>query len=334
MSEQVWEERPNEKKVRRIAKTISNIPSGYIEMKLSSCGKLSVPSKIHVKDYTIEDIFKVSEEHGNIVKNILSIMDNIIFEDINPYDLHEEDLKEILVSVYNSFWSPYIRDYNFLALANKEDLDDLEETKSKEVRYKFEKGEYELSVDINLRELKTKPILKELVEPLTLSDKEGKDVLQIRLPRIGDIIIATEFIEEKFAHEEQVFMSMDFSTANATQREAYENYQEIRTYELYKTLRALQIQGTMTDDGFKDLTDVAIETKLEAFNQVPYSAWVAFDSEIKKQKLEDFGIIDTVEIISPITNNKIIRSCLFQLMELIPTSKLQNSSRYNFRFGS
>ena len=339
-------------------KGAGTVPSGFREILPSSCGKLSVPHKLRIRDYTVDNIFKISENSNNILKSILEVLKEVIFEDVDPYSLHEKELEEILVSIYTSFWSPVIKDYNYLALANEEDFEALKEMsrdrainsipnfseKSEEEKEKllegiaeksytdFIEGKVEYFTNIDLQKLKTKPIPKEFKEPIIIKDKEtGSPVFSFRLRRIGDVFKATDYIEKEFVYEDQAFANFD-KEKEPEKVEEFESYVKDKTHKFYTAVKALQIVAYDFGEGLKDLE--SIEEKIEAFSKISYSYWLAVDKIVEDFDLENFGIQTNVEVVSPITNKVCNRRCHFRPLDFIHSYELQSDIKYDFGFGS
>ncbi len=345
---EVKQEKEVEEKVEtKPKKSKEVIPSEFkLAVKLSSAGKLSCPETIHVRDYLIDDILRISKDTTNILESMLDVLDSMVYEDIDPYLLHERELEELMLNVYANYWSPIVRDYDYRFMALEEDLDAMKEyfterlamdgslefeeieKKAEEKVEQFRNGDYEQNVDIVLSDLKTKVIKKDFKEPIVLKDKSGKELLAVRLQRIGDPIIAKQFVEKQMAYEEQKFAEFDEEKATVEEREEFINYVETKEIMLAKTLSALRL---IRVNG-KELN--AIEEKLESFNEkVFFSQWSAVNRMIEEKQLEEFGIDPVVELKSPFTGKPVKRRCHFRLLELIPADQQSESSEYDIGFG-
>ncbi len=301
-------------------------PPEYVEISLSSCGKLGLPAKVHVRDYLASDVLKlaaITEE--NVVETLLGILDNMIYEEVDIYKMHEKDMEEILVNVHLRFWGSVIENYPYEA--KSEDYENLTPSQ----KQMFEMGRDPFVTDVNLGALKTIPIKEEFNGKFTIKDPDKKINVTFTLPRIGNASLIKKFGESKFATLEEKFSVVKMLLRQQKEGEKVtidpKLYQEYVDFcgerdEFYLMLsQALMIEAV---DGVDCKT---IAEKIDAYKKVSLQTWVKCNEVI--ETLDGFGIDPMVEIPDPKEDGKtVIRKVRFQLVDLIPTYRLPDSNGF------
>jgi len=301
-------------------------PPEYVEISLSSCGKLGLPAKLHVRDYLASDVLKLAAiTEDNVVETLLGILDNMIYEDVDIYKMHEKDMEEILVNVHLRFWGSLIENYPYEA--KSEDYENLTPSQ----KQMFDMGRDPFVTDINLGSLKTIPIKEEFKGKFTVKDPDKKINVTFSLPRIGNASIIKKFGESKFATLEEKFSVVKMLLRQQKEGEKVtidpKLYQEYVDFcgerdEFYLMLsQALMIEAI---DGVECKT---IAEKIEAYKKVSLQTWVKCNEVI--DSLSEFGIDPMVELPDPKEEGKtVIRKVRFQLVDLIPTYRLPDSNGF------
>jgi len=285
---------------------------------------------------------------NNLLKDLLNILCDVIYEDVNPYDLHEKELEEIMLNIYGAFWNPTIEGYYYPSMLT----DEQEEEELKE--YNLENGLKDaeqktmsdfqvdmLYTKIPIKSLGTKPIDKDFKEPIYCKSEQDKLELWIRLPRVGDALIAQDFVEKLYAAQEQIYKKEGVISYGHPKYEEYAKYQSERTMDYGVAVTAqclIKINGTITKENGEIVTyDNAtilhnLEEQMEIYKRIPRSFWNYCFSELRKHE-DSFGIDPEVEVVSPITKKLVERRARFQLMELIPSGEVQATTGYVSRYG-
>lgn len=314
----------------------TSIPPGYHEITLSSCGRLSTPLKIHVRDYYNADVLRISQSQDNVFKEILNFLVDGIYEDVNPYMLHEKELEEIMLNIYGAFWDPIIKGYYYPSMLTDEQ--ELEELKAFNDSHNLTGTENEkkflgqisqdfLYVDIDIRKIDIKPISLEFKEPIVCTSEKDGITLYLRLPRVGDILDATNYVDKVYAIQDQIFKSKG---------EIGPTHPDYDEYVKYATDRSMDIGIAVVAKCLLKMNDEIIDGNLErqmnVYKSIPRTFWSYCWSEVKKHQ-DSFGANPEVEVISPITKQKVKRRCQFQLVDLIPSGEVPESSGYACRYG-
>lgn len=288
----------------------------YIKIKLDSLGLLDAPEVLHVRNYTMDDALEMSlASQENALETMIAVIGRMIKEEgFNPAYLHEDEMREILLTVYASFWSSEIPlPFPF--------TDEELEAMSPEDLQKVEDGFYKAQVDI--RKIKTTPLREDFKEPIKISIK-GQDVY-FRLSRIKDALEAKSHVEKMFLKEERKLSDL-ISKENKTPEEqrTIDDFERRKTRELMRAIQA----AVLVRVGSKNLE--TLQDKLKYYQQVSIPFWKAYGDITDKVK---FGINPDVEVIHPITKETVIRRFQFRFLDFISALDLQGDSDYSFSFG-
>lgn len=306
-----------------------------LKIELCSAGRLSAPPILNVTDYRMEDVIKLSMiSEDNIIKNLLEVLQARVQEDFDVRKLHENEMEEILLNIYVNFWSRIILDYPYPW--TEKELDELLETGIiSQNRYDRIKEKKEIpTTDINLSNVVINEISEDFKEPIFIS-KDKDNGFGMRLSRVGDFLLAEEYTKKKFSVQDKRFsdvkiaiQSEDITKIEGERVKAYIDYERQRAVSFLEYKQALLISFVKKDGQKKVVT--TIEEKVHEYRKMPKTVWDLYNDKVEKMK---FGANHDVEMISPFTKQPVIRRCLFQVMDFIPTNIVSDSSGYSISFG-
>lgn len=300
---------------------------------LCSQGKLSCPQPLHVKNVNLDDLLALSsEDEISQQKSVIAVLENITKEGIDGTQLTEQEIIQIFLYVYGSFYSPEL-EFPYT-------LDEEEETLLKnnnpEILKAYKRGDHSWRVTIPITSLKFKDLPENFKEPITLKDKNGFEV-SFRLPRFGDSIIVQQAINRAYTKEEESLFpiikklekedeSGEFNTeVTLEQREKVKSYLTRKSRDYIKYILALQLVKV----GKKSLS--TIPEKIEAVNSIPLPLWTKFN-KVTSEEL-NFGIIEENEVTSPITGKKVLRRLSFRPMEILQNFNKETDNEVTIHFG-
>lgn len=310
------------------------VPPEYLKVNLSSLGKLNMPAVVHVRDYTGEDAFKlgIADDH-RFFEVLVSIVNNMIYEEIDANDLHENELVEIMLNIFVNFWSTHIQNYPFPV--TDEDWKHISETMKKEI----DAGTEHLLIDINIAKVKTDLIDEKFNEPIHFK-KDKLDVSFI-LPRVGHIFITQEYILNQFYRESEEFHRIEnLIQFNAKLHEndiesiKYIDPIEQAKFDKYldsKLALTAKVQSAQTIHSYKGKVLETLEEKLDVYDKLDSAVWANLNKVI--EKYSGFGVDSNVEVESPITKEMVTRRFRFQLLDFIPNAELRGDAEYAVTFG-
>lgn len=297
-----------------VKKTIDDAEYTAI-VKLSSCGKLGLPAILHVKDYSFEDtVLLAKATDQNESKIILSIIKNVVYEDIDITKVTAQDALEILMTIQGTFYSSYIDGLKYYAddTLTGEDL-----ISQDNVRV----------ATIPISKINTIPLKPELTTPINIETKNCK--VKFDYPRLIHDSLAIEYINNKFAEEDNLMNQIKLKIKNHTETfeelNRYSEYSERRFNELITTINALQLleyNGKVLD---------SIDEKVMYINRVPGAIMAIFNTMIREKF--KFGIDPEVTFEDEIDEKLITRRFNFRFSHFLQTMEYRNAADVRISFG-
>ena len=311
----------------------SKSPPGYVPVKLSSNGRLGTPSIIHVKDYTGRDVLDLSmSTNDNQLETIVNVINNIVYEDIDVENLHENDLEEILINVYVNFWANALIDIPFPV--TKDDLNSLTDKQQADL----ESGNWKPTVDLPLSKLDTKLLDDRFKETINI-EHAGRKVKFV-LPRVGHLVRAGKLVSRKYIKEEsrwnKVTNVLRQSQANLDEVDGLlrdmlgEEYFDYIDYTRRKTADLLLVKQAMCIVEVDGEIKKTVDEKIKAYDDVTLTMWQEL-AEI--QQNYPFGVNHDIEVVSPIDNKPVVRRFSFRLQDFFPEVRDKEFSECTVSFG-
>jgi len=306
--------------------------SKYITVKLSSLGKLNAPQILHVRNFNMDDAIELSVAGDDkLLEQTITTLNGMVKEGFDCSLLHEDELKELLLTIYANFWNSEISGYEYPW--EEDELKEVDEVRAERIRL----GKENLECSISIKSIKTSTINEKFKEPIKIT-KDGLTIT-FRLPRIKDLLVAKAYVENKYAKQEKEFSNIeaklkehDVSEWESVVKEnfpdVYSDYYKYRNGKQYDMIRVIQSQ--LIEKIAKTKLDT-IEKKLEAYTNIDFGFWSKYNEIIKEYA--QFGIDEEVEVISPLTHKPAIRRFQFRFMDFIRSLELPDNSGYTVEFG-
>jgi len=311
---------------------IDSVPSNYIPIELKSCGKLSLPKIIHIKDYNAEDIMKLNISNGNndaFLKALLGIIKKNIYEEIDIMKIHEKELEEIMLTLCNNFWNKTVEkvypidkeEYELLSPQQKESLENEEGIKT---------------ITIPISKINLEYINQNFSEPIKIVN--GNNTIMLRLSRAGDTLLASEYVDDLYYKEEKQFeklkeiMEYNKNTKNDSVKKdilpsELKKYQELMRNKAVTFLEAIQAYTIVSYNG-KDITTLEEAMKIS----VPQKVWNQYNLFVEEKCT--FGVSGEIEIVSPYINKKYSRRFHFQFLDFLPNDEYEKDEGISISFGN
>lgn len=303
-----------------------DIPSGYIPVELSTEGKLYAPAKFHIRNFTTEDLMGIAfTDDEQLPIKVIDMVDKLVYEDdVSVKDFHEAEVIETLKILYETFYSPVIKDAEYKP--TKEDLEWLANNHGGEDSEEYRALERSLSskkwapkVDIDLSKVSTYKLPENFKSRATIKKKNGFTCVY-SMPKYGDVITLKEFTDLIFSEKDKQFASISrtlkfkqdseerwrrgeninlasIPQVPKKQLEEYNEYTLERSVFLMIALRALHLE----EINGQDLSRVPLEKRFELAKdpELDYSTFKKVSETFANYPI---GVNNKVPIINPITN--------------------------------
>lgn len=308
----------NKTKDQEIVKKVEeapSIPANYIPVKLSSVGKLGFPAVVHVRDYQFEEALQMAEfTTENITEVIIEILNSVIFEDVDIGEAHRQDVLEILLHIYGTWYSPKLETNKYYVNLDLEG----EEREDKS----------NISVaTIPINAIKTTPLPKDSKLPITF--KKGDFEVKLILPKVRNEVIASKFVEEKYAEEENELGEIikRVKSGKYTQKE----FSQYQAHLNRKGKDYLRIMQALIIGAFNGKNLDTLEEKIQVLPEIPLSVWSSYRKAVEEHF--HFGIEPEVEFMCSINHKPITRRFQFRPFHFIPSLEQRDGSGFDVSLG-
>lgn len=317
-AEDLFVRKENLQKETEIANKVEKavtIPSDYLTIKLSSLGKLGFPAIVHVRDYTFEEAIKMAElSEENVTEVLIDILNNVIFEDVDIRNAHRQDILEILLSIYGTWYSATLENFRYFVNL---DLPENEKEKKENISV----------ATLPINSLKTVSLKKKAKLPIKIA--KGDFEVELVLPKVENELIASKFIEEKYVEKEnelsEVIQKVKNGIANKKEQKAYDELQRQKGIDFLRVAQSLLI------DSFNGKKLENLSEKLETIQKIPLNVWAIYNNEISKNFT--FGVSQEVEFECSINHTPITRSFQFREIHFLPSLVQENHSGFSVSLG-
>lgn len=301
------------------------VPNRYIPVQFCTLGKLSAPEKLHFRNYTLEEAAELSAmREENYLEKLITTLNNMVWEDFDCANLHEEELKEVMLNIRYNFWGQSLDNVPYYI---NEDLEEPEELNRKD-NIGF--------ATLSLQEVaqKVRNLTSEFREPIKVETPEGS-VVRFRLPRVTDDLLAKKYVDSVFSDEEKKFANIRLqlrtsdnidlnNVENPDQFLEYLNLVEKKESLFFKARAVQRIIGL--DD--KELT--SIDEQFAAAKEIDLTVWndlYGVDQQI------DFGVNSEISFYDEQTQQTKTRRFQFRPLVFVPDMESRNDSRNAVSFG-
>ena len=336
------------KEVNKVFEEVRDVPPGYVNIKLSTKGKVGAPASFWIRDFIPEDlaVLATTPENDMPIK-VVEILDKMIWNPdpnniISVKNFHEKEVIETLLDIYELFyttvfadqtWIPTDEDYEFLA----EKYGGKKSAAYREQVQALEDGDWKPKFDLDISKLdyyelpedfKTSVRVKKTVagEPISIKFSLPKDGDFITLKffidemykkedqrwkRIGEIIKFREDAKERLVKGENVNLS-SIPNVPDNEYEGYKKYEEEKVIFTMTATKALYIQ----EFNGVDYSHTPLVEKINVARdpRVTYALFQQAQTMFDKLK---FGYKEEITVFDPIMQKVVNRNYTFQLSDLL-----------------
>jgi hypothetical protein len=332
-------------KARREYDEKFNCPEGFIEVRLSTLGKIGAPPVFHIRNFSTEDVMNINltEQTERPIK-LIKILQGLIYEkDVDIKRFHQKEIIEVLLLMYECFftdvfpnqtWAPTDEDWDFIA--EQSGGKDTDEFKRKERALRT--GQWKPVFDINIaKDIKYFEMNPDIKINAQISKKYGNKnfTCTFSLPRFGDIVTLRSFVDTMYREKDKQFAAITETLKFRKDMEARlaqgENIDirkipnipkaeedKLREYETEKSLfifRATIAMYLIEFDG-ENIADVPLEKKL-ALAQDPRLDFSTFQLVQEHFDKLEFGMKEEITVLDPIMNKVVTRKHPFRLDDIL-----------------
>jgi hypothetical protein len=336
-----------ESQIAEAAKQVDSsnaIPSGYLEIKLSSAGKYGAPEVFHVRNFSTEDLVHLAvSDDSELPQRTVEFLNNVIWENKDGVDVanwHEKEVIETLLIIFKTYYGKKLTNLTWDAtdedkeyLAHQFGGKDSQEYQNR--LNALETGEWKPVFDLNLDDVKFYKLPDDYKTQANIKNKFGFKCTY-SWPRYGDVLKIKAYTDALYKEKDKRYERLQKiarfrqqaeqkvlsgSTVNLmsvpditnSDREELRKYEEEKLNFMTVCMRAIQL----TSIGDIDLKDAPLEERVKyaqdpgldfaTFKQIQ----TAFNENLKIGPIEDMNVLD------PILNKIVNRKISFRVFDII-----------------
>jgi hypothetical protein len=336
------------KEANKVFEEVRDVPPGYVNIKLSTKGKVGAPASFWIRDFIPEDlaVLATTPENDMPIK-VVEILDKMIWNPdpnniISVKNFHEKEVIETLLDIYELFyttvfadqtWIPTDEDYEFLA----EKYGGKKSAAYREQVQALEDGDWKPKFDLDISKLD----YYELPEDFKTSVRVKKTVagepisIKFSLPKYGDFITLKFFIDEMYKKEDQRWKrigeiikfredakerlvkgeNVNLSSIPNVPDNEYEGYKKYEEEKVIFTMTATKALYIQEFNGV-DYSHTPLVEKINVARdpRVTYALFQQAQTMFDKLK---FGYKEEITVFDPIMQKVVNRNYTFQLSDLL-----------------
>lgn len=339
----------------RIENPIKNeVPSGYITMELSTQGLVGAPKCFHIRNFDTADLMNLAlSEDEDLPEKIAMMLNNLILEkDVSVLNFHEKEVVELLIRLYQAFYSNTLKDIDFLW--DEEDLNFLKQQCGGETSEEYQirladlrQGREKPKTDIDLSTVETYDLGSTFKTNISIESKNKDFKVGFSYPRYGDVVVLRNFIQQEFRQRDKEFASIKeilrfredakkrvrdgeniiFSRIPNIPETEKDKYKEYETEKAIFTVIAIKALHLISFNG-EDISKMSLKDRMVLAQdpRLDYKISKIMDEFYKNMKI---GIKDKVRMKNPIKGVVELREYSFRFVDILQAIKLYESDEYS-----
>lgn len=329
------------------------VPAGYVELKLSTKGKIGAPASFHIRNFNIADVTALSlTETARLPEQITALLTSMIYEDVDVTNFHENEVIETLVFLYRAFYGKLVpnvdfpieeRDYTYL-----EDTFPADEAAEKIANLKSKK--WVPKTDIDLDQLKLFVVDDTFKTRVTVANKETKFTVSFGLPRFGDVLVLRRWLREAYGERDkeygQIAKLIEMRDSMLTRYKKYgdvdlaripvisdtdeENYRSYQIEKASMSTLAIRALHLVRFNG-EDVAAQSLAERMKLVQDPRLDISIVEQVEAHYRDLQ-IGIEPLVPMLNPLTEEIEARRWSFRIVDLLQAIQLQGADHYDLTF--
>lgn len=328
--------------------SILNVPTGYIEVSLSTKGKLGAPEIVHVRNFKVSEILALSlTSNRDLPLKLGTILNKMILEDTDVLEWHEKEVEELMLHIFMTFYKATLEDIPFPL--NEEDLELISSEEDGEEKIEALKtGKWVPKTTINIAQsVDTYDIEEDFSPNITLTSKKSGFHVTFGFIKYGDQITIRNWIDSLYSETEKKFeklkKALEYNKGISNQlkdnpdkinslipidsklQQEYEEYLIERTSIITEVANIISI----LDFNGEDVSKLSISEKYDKLGKDARIDYNLINKLASRQKKLHFGIKPEVSMISPFTKEVVKRPVSFRIPTIIQAMQLSGSDEYD-----
>lgn len=325
------------------AKNLASVPPGYIEVALSTKGRVGAPAVVHVRNFTVGELLELSlTTDTDLPRRLIGALNNAIYEDTDVANWHESEIEELLIYIYAEFYKSTLDSVEFPLL--EEDYEFVKNGPDGEQRYidlKERKWVPRTTIKL-LRDVDPYEIPDNYSPEITIKNKKTGFYVTFSYIKYGDRLLVKTWLDKLYREEERQFSNLvdtlrynstvtDPSKKRPVDAETEEAYNDFIARKLGTLTEVSRLVSVINYNG-QDVSKMDIDEKYKLLSKDARIDYGMIAKLAARQDKQPFGLKPFIHMINPLTNEPCVRRFSFRISSILQAMQLSGSDEYDDGF--
>lgn len=322
------------------SKTVSELPPGYIEIRLSTKGKVGAPAVFHVRNFSVGELLDLSlTSDTDLPRRLISILNDAIYEDVNVANWHESEIEELMIYIYAEFYKGVLDDVVFPL--QQEDYDAvLAQPGGDQYLKDLQEKKWIPRVTINLlRDVDAYDVAENFTPEITITNKKTGFYVTFSYIKYGDRLVVKNWLDNFYKEEERKFdklvadLRYNSEASNVDKKreidkEEEEAYRDFISKKLRTLTEVSRLISVVNCNG-QDVSQMTLDEKYALLSKEARIDYGMISKLALKQDKQPFGLKPFIHMINPITEKPCTRRFSFRISSTLQAMQLSGSDEYD-----
>ena len=325
------------------AKNLASVPPGYIEVALSTKGRVGAPAIVHVRNFTVGELLELSlTTDTDLPRRLIAALNKAIYEDTDVANWHESEIEELLIYIYAEFYKSTLDSVEFPLL--EEDYEFVKNGPDGEQRCKdLREHKWVPRTSITLlRDIDPYEVSDDYSPEITIKNKKTGFYVTFSYIKYGDRLLVKDWLDKVYRDEEKQFDALvetlkhNSSVADPARRlpvdpaekEAYSDFVAKKLGTLTEVSRLISV----VNYNGQDVSKMDVDEKYKLLSQDARIDYGMIAKLAARQDKQPFGLKPFIHMINPLTNEPCVRRFSFRILSILQAMQLSGSDEYDDGF--
>lgn len=325
------------------AKNLASVPPGYIEVALSTKGRVGAPAIVHVRNFTVGELLELSlTTDTDLPRRLIAALNKAIYEDTDVANWHESEIEELLIYIYAEFYKSTLDSVEFPLL--EEDYEFVKNGPDGEQRCKdLREHKWVPRTSITLlRDIDPYEVSDDYSPEITIKNKKTGFYVTFSYIKYGDRLLVKDWLDKVYRDEEKQFDALVETLkhnssitdpakrlpVDPAEKEAYSDFVAKKLGTLTEVSRLISV----VNYNGQDVSKMNVDEKYKLLSQDARIDYGMIAKLAARQDKQPFGLKPFIHMINPLTNEPCVRRFSFRILSILQAMQLSGSDEYDDGF--
>ena len=325
------------------AKNLASVPPGYIEVALSTKGRVGAPAIVHVRNFTVGELLELSlATDTDLPRRLIAALNKAIYEDTDVANWHESEIEELLIYIYAEFYKSTLDSVEFPLL--EEDYEFVKNGPDGEQRCKdLREHKWVPRTSITLlRDIDPYEVSDDYSPEITIKNKKTGFYVTFSYIKYGDRLLVKDWLDKVYRDEEKQFDALvetlkhNSSVTDPTKRlpvdpaekKAYSDFVAKKLGTLTEVSRLISV----VNYNGQDVSKMDVDEKYKLLSQDARIDYGMIAKLAARQDKQPFGLKPFIHMVNPLMDEPCVRRFSFRILSILQAMQLSGSDEYDDGF--